>query len=45
MASIVSALLSPTIADLTATFVAGFRSAETRSDETADLRDWSPRAS
>ena len=44
MASIVSALLSPAIADLTATFVGRFCSAETRSDDTADLRDWSPRA-
>ena len=40
MPSTVSALPSPIIADLTATFVAGFRSAKTRSNYTANLRDW-----
>lgn len=40
MTTTLSASPSTTIADLTATLVAGFRSATTRSDNTADLRDW-----
>ena len=44
MPATVSASPSPTNSDssaeLTATFVAGFRSAKTRSNYTANLRDW-----